>query len=32
MIYNTRKRSNYTRESQKEKRPLLMLMQEESET
>ena len=32
MIYNTRNRSNDTTEIQKEKRPVLMLMQEESET
>ena len=33
MIYNTRNRSNYTTERQKEKkRSVLMLMQEESET
>ena len=32
MIYNTRNRSNDTTESQKEKRTVLMLMQEESET
>ena len=31
MIYNTRNRSNDTSESQ-EKRPVLMFMQEESET
>ena len=29
MIYNTRNRSNYTTESQKEKRPVLIFMQEE---
>ena len=32
MIYNTRNRSNDTTETQKEKRPVLMLMLEESET
>ena len=32
MIYNTRNQSNDTTESQKEKRPLLMLLQEENET
>ena len=32
MIYNTRNRSNYTTKSQKEKRPVLMLVQEENET
>ena len=32
MIYNTRNWSNDTTETQKEKRPVLMLMQEESET
>ena len=32
MIYNARNRSNDTTESQKEKRTVLMLMQEESET
>ena len=32
MIYNTRNRSNDTRGSQKEKKPVLMLMQDESET
>ena len=32
MIYNTKNRSNDTTESQKEKRPVLILMQEERET
>ena len=32
MIYNTRNQNNYAIESQTEKRPVLMLMQEESET
>ena len=32
MIYNTRSRSNDAIKSQKEKRPVLMLKQEESET
>ena len=32
MIYNTRNRSNDTTETQKEKRPALMLKLEESET
>ena len=32
MIYNTINRSNDTTKSQKEKRPVLVLMQEESET
>ena len=32
MIYNTRNRINYTAESQKEKRSVLMFMQEECET
>ena len=32
MIYNTGNQSNDTTESQKEKRPVLMLVQEESET
>ena len=32
MIYNTRNWSNYTTKIQKEKRTVLMLMQEESET
>ena len=32
MIYNTRGWSNDTTETQKEKRPVLMLMLEESET
>ena len=32
MIYNTRNQSNDTTESQKEKRPVLMLLQEENET
>ena len=32
MICNTRDRSNYTTETQKEKRPVLIFMQEESET
>ena len=32
MIHNTRNRSNDATESQKEKRPVLILMQEESET
>ena len=31
MIYNTRNQSNDTTESQKEKRPVLMLLQEENE-
>ena len=32
MIYNARNWNNDTTETQKEKRPALMLMQEESET
>ena len=32
MIYNTRNQSNDTTESQKEKRPVLMFLQEENET
>ena len=32
MIYNTRNQSNDTTESQKEKRPVLMVVQEENET
>ena len=32
MIYNTRNRCNDTTESQKEKRPVFVLIQEESET
>ena len=32
MIYNTRNPGNDTTESHKEKRPVLMLMQEKSET
>ena len=32
MIYNTRNQSNDTTESQKEKRPALMLLQVENET
>ena len=32
MICNTRDQSNYTTETQKEKRPVLIFMQEESET
>ena len=32
MIYNTRNQSNDTTESQKEKRPVLMLLQEENES
>ena len=32
MIYNTRNWSNDTTETQKEKRPVLMLMLEETET
>ena len=32
MIYNTRNQSNDTTESQREKRPVLMLLQEENET
>ena len=32
MIYNTRNRNNDKTENQKEKRPVLMLIQEESET
>ena len=32
MICNTRDQSNYTTENQKEKRPVLIFMQEESET
>ena len=32
MIYDTRNQSNDTTESQKEKRPVLMLLQEENET
>ena len=32
MIYNTRNHGTDTTESQKEKRPVLMLMQQESET
>ena len=32
MIYNTRNGNNETTESQKEKWPVLVLMQEESET
>ena len=32
MIYNTRNQSNYTTEIQKERKPVLMPMQEESET
>ena len=32
MIYDTRNQSNDTTESQKEKRPVLMFLQEENET
>ena len=32
MIYNTRNQGNDTTESQEKKRPVLMLMQQESET
>ena len=32
MTYNTKNQSNDTTESQNKKRPVLMLMQEESET